>query len=93
MSESRTVQCTFYDPADRCLRTAPIEAKNGLGPLVVGIRTECAKHCKAHKLSGWAQPDPSGEWICFEMHQNFGRYQRMFPTQEAAEMWLIHHFA
>lgn len=89
---AKTIDCTFWDFEDRCTRQLPIKVDTSLGAESLALRHACQDHCLDTSSPAWVQPaDGSGMWFAYRMERRMGHFVRTWPTQEAAEMWLIHY--
>lgn len=88
------VRCTFWDPAAKGLKTAPVTIDATLGALMLAIRNACQDYARDNRSPGWAQPtgvEGDDQWFGFRMEGRNAHLVRAFPSKAAAEMWLVHY--
>lgn len=85
--------CSFYRPAKHEIVGIDVEVKSSLGPVAGEIMRAAFQIAQKEGYRYWAQPSGEG-WIVMRRGTGGGgsAWEKLadVPSQEAAEMWMLH---
>lgn len=87
-----SVRAIFHDRELTRTVSGSVRVPTGAGGSSAAAKIACSDYAWDNGYSHWAHKDPvSKEWLVFECRGRSDRgFLKTLPTQEAAEMWLIH---